>query len=374
MKKTLTAIIPCAGEGTRMGHLTKNKHKCLLKLNKKTLLEHCISLLENNQIKDVHIICSHFKDQIKKFCKKNFKGINITFSEQINPKGVVHAIYSAKKYIKSDFILICPDSLLTESKDLRNMIKYFYDKNFDQLSAMSLEKPCQENRIFIPLNESKINDKNLFLLKCPNKKLSVEHSFGLGSIGISIFSKKCLEFLPKKYLYHDVRENIWWSNIKKNNLSQGFYLIYGQRYDFTFPEDFDKEIFLNRPKKFGVACIIKNEKNEILLQKRDHFTKIYPGYWQLFGGSNESGESPFETIIRELKEELEFDPSFITEIKNYVSNKNKHEFLFFTKTSKKISEFELNEGDDLKYVPLSDLLKYKIRDDEKPVLIKQLGL
>lgn len=42
----------------------------------------------------------------------------------------------------------------------------------------------------------------------------------------------------------------------------------------------------------------------ILLQKRNHRAKIYPGYWACFGGSVEEGETPMECLEREIEEEI----------------------------------------------------------------------
>ena len=50
------------------------------------------------------------------------------------------------------------------------------------------------------------------------------------------------------------------------------------------------------------TAIIRNAKNEILLVKRSKKSS-YPDYWQLVEGKMESGESPEETINREVIEE-----------------------------------------------------------------------
>ncbi|MEK7550357.1 MAG: NUDIX hydrolase [Patescibacteria group bacterium] len=50
------------------------------------------------------------------------------------------------------------------------------------------------------------------------------------------------------------------------------------------------------------TAIIRNSKDQILLIKRSQKSS-YPDYWQLVEGKMESGESPEETIIREVMEE-----------------------------------------------------------------------
>ena len=43
----------------------------------------------------------------------------------------------------------------------------------------------------------------------------------------------------------------------------------------------------------------------VLLCKRTQDAPIHPGLWALFGGTVNSGENPEDTVLREIKEELE---------------------------------------------------------------------
>lgn len=50
------------------------------------------------------------------------------------------------------------------------------------------------------------------------------------------------------------------------------------------------------------AMIVQHQ--QILLGKRSATRQIYPGIWDIFGGHMEAGESPEQTLQRELHEEL----------------------------------------------------------------------
>lgn len=55
----------------------------------------------------------------------------------------------------------------------------------------------------------------------------------------------------------------------------------------------------------NASAIILFYENNILLQKRDKYKKIfYPGYWSLFGGAKNKYEDYKSTAIREIKEEI----------------------------------------------------------------------
>lgn len=57
-----------------------------------------------------------------------------------------------------------------------------------------------------------------------------------------------------------------------------------------------------------VALAILYRENQFLLQLRDNIpTIIYPGYWALFGGHIEKGETPEEAVKREIWEEIAYD-------------------------------------------------------------------
>ncbi|MFH1779990.1 MAG: NUDIX domain-containing protein [Candidatus Micrarchaeota archaeon] len=54
----------------------------------------------------------------------------------------------------------------------------------------------------------------------------------------------------------------------------------------------------------GVAAIIKNDESKILIAKRTEKDEQAPNLWSLPCGSVEENETPEESIIREMQEEL----------------------------------------------------------------------
>lgn len=68
--------------------------------------------------------------------------------------------------------------------------------------------------------------------------------------------------------------------------------------------------FPTDPRRREVAIAILQAGDRYLLQLRDNIPGIvYPGYWGLFGGHLEAGESPEEAIARELVEEIGYSPA-----------------------------------------------------------------
>lgn len=57
-----------------------------------------------------------------------------------------------------------------------------------------------------------------------------------------------------------------------------------------------------------VACILLiREDGKFLLQHRTDDAPRLPGYWALFGGGIDEGETPEQAVVREAKEELDIN-------------------------------------------------------------------
>ena len=68
-----------------------------------------------------------------------------------------------------------------------------------------------------------------------------------------------------------------------------------------------------------VGAILWTDDGRVLLQQRDDRPDLrYPGYWTLFGGQVEEGESPDQAIVRELIEELGLDGQPLTPFEQYI--------------------------------------------------------
>ena len=62
----------------------------------------------------------------------------------------------------------------------------------------------------------------------------------------------------------------------------------------------DERAFVRR----CVGCLVLSQDGKILLQQRDENSPRFPGCLATFGGAIDSGETPIQTLVRELKEEL----------------------------------------------------------------------
>jgi ADP-ribose pyrophosphatase len=90
--------------------------------------------------------------------------------------------------------------------------------------------------------------------------------------------------------------------------------------------------FLNEKKgqsdKWGCGCAVINSDGKLLLGLRCKKTDL--PQWSFVGGSIETGESPFEGIKREIKEESDLTPLVVQYVDDYEKD-GVRDFLFICK-------------------------------------------
>ena len=121
------------------------------------------------------------------------------------------------------------------------------------------------------------------------------------------------------------------------------------------------------------GCIIVNQNNEVLLQKKTlDYKAVLGGYWCIFGGGVEKGETPEETVKRELKEETNcrIDNAKLFCTKDYKSENGEHgTFHVFTAFfDGNISDISLREGAGFAFFSASELGSIKIIETSLNVL------
>lgn len=103
--------------------------------------------------------------------------------------------------------------------------------------------------------------------------------------------------------------------------------------------------------------IIQNSKGEVLLYLRDDKENLsYPNQWAILGGEVEENETPEQTIKREMKEEIEFDPDPIFKFREYDTKHGRH-ILFYTFADLNIDETPLHEGQKIDYFSWDEIQK-----------------
>ena len=80
----MKAIILAAGKGKRLQPYTKNIPKCLLTLDKETILEHQINHLKSSEIQEINVVVGFGSDRVEQFLS-NYDSLGIKINTIYNP-------------------------------------------------------------------------------------------------------------------------------------------------------------------------------------------------------------------------------------------------------------------------------------------------
>ena len=139
MSKSLKAIIPVAGIGTRLRPHTHTVPKSLIPVAGKPILGHIMDKLTNAGVSKFIIVIGYLGDKIEEFITKKYPDVEATFVIQTVGKGVGHAIYLTKEHwtAKDDLLVVFGDTIV--EVDLQK----FLQSETNNLGVMKVEDPRQ---------------------------------------------------------------------------------------------------------------------------------------------------------------------------------------------------------------------------------------
>ena len=106
-----------------------------------------------------------------------------------------------------------------------------------------------------------------------------------------------------------------------------------------------------------VALAMLRRDGRWLMQLRDEIPSIVaPGCWGLFGGHLDPGETPEQGLLRELQEEISWQPPALELVMvHHIHRRTAH--VFRAELSVPLEQLQLLEGQDMALVSAEELLK-----------------
>ena len=104
----MKAIFIAAGEGSRLGNLTKDLPKPLVDVNGKSIIERQISLLRKNNVNDIVVITGYKKE------KFTFKNIEYVHNPNFREQEQTGSLMTARSKIVGDVLIMFGDILFEE--------------------------------------------------------------------------------------------------------------------------------------------------------------------------------------------------------------------------------------------------------------------
>lgn len=176
----MKALIYNSGLGKRMGELTKNSPKSMVKLlNGESVFHRQLRLLQECGIRDVVVTTGPFKEQIMDVANsKEFSDMNFTFVENpvYDKTNYIYSMYLAKEYLDDDMILLHGDLVFN-----KGLLQKVLESDLSSLVTINRKKALPEKDFKGRIIDGKLQevsilifDDNCFALQ-PMYKLSKEY-------------------------------------------------------------------------------------------------------------------------------------------------------------------------------------------------------
>ncbi len=258
----MKAVIPAAGEGTRLRPLTLTRPKHVFPIAGKPLLEHTLSALKNIGINDVLIVVGYLKERIIKTLGDGEKlGIKISYAEQPEVLGTADATKLAEKFVNNEPFLLINGDVITKETTYHGLKSKFEREKPDAILAVT-QVPDPSKYGIVKIED----DKVIKIVEKPAQTSPYDYV----NAGIYLFSPKIFEVIRKTKKSqrgeYEITDSI------QMLINQGKtilpYNITSYWFDLGHPWD-----LLDANK-----TLIKDAKSKIMGKKEKRVTIIHPVY------------------------------------------------------------------------------------------------
>ncbi len=177
----MKGIILHGGHGTRLRPLTHTGPKQLLPIANKPMSQYCIESIREAGITDIAIIIGGLgSNKVREYYGNGEKfGVNITYIEQDEPRGIAHAIRLCKEFVNNEkFLVFLGDNII--QKPITNFVENFNKSDYDATVLLcEVDNPSRfgiadvENEKIVKITEKP---------KKPTSKLAVTGIYALDNL------------------------------------------------------------------------------------------------------------------------------------------------------------------------------------------------
>jgi glucose-1-phosphate thymidylyltransferase len=227
----MKGIILHGGYGTKLRPLTHTGPKQLIPIANKPNSQYVLEDLKASGITEIAIVLgSIFPEKVKEYYGdgKQF-GVKIQYIQQDEPKGIAHAVYLCKDYVKGQpFVVYLGDNLLKGG--IATFVKKFKDSNFETMILLCQVKNPERFGV------AKISQKGK-LMKLVEKPKEPPSNYAL--TGIYFFKPTIFKMIEKLKPSHrgelEITDAI--QLLLENNHTVGYQIVQGWWKDTGTPED-----------------------------------------------------------------------------------------------------------------------------------------
>ena len=226
----MKGIILHGGHGTRLRPLTHTGPKQLLPIANKPMSQYCIESICDAGITDIAIIIGGLgANKVREYYGNGEKfGVNITYIEQDEPRGIAHAIGLCKEFVNNEkFLVFLGDNII--QKPITNFVENFAKSDYD--ATVLLCEVDNPSRFGIADVE---NEKIIKITEKPKKPTS-----NLAVTGIYLLTPQIFEIIDnlKPSWRNELEITDALDNLLKQNDNIGYETITDYWKDTGTPED-----------------------------------------------------------------------------------------------------------------------------------------
>lgn len=124
----MQAVILAAGMGKRLGELTKDNTKCMLKVNGKTLIERLLGQLDGFGLSRIVIVAGYERDKLRAYVDSLDVSTKIEWVENAvyDKTNNIHSLYLAKEWLLKEDTLLFESDLIFEDRVIKRLVENPY--------------------------------------------------------------------------------------------------------------------------------------------------------------------------------------------------------------------------------------------------------
>ena len=252
-KKVTKAIIPAAGLGTRFLPVTKAMPKEMLPIVDKPTIQYIVEEAIASGIEDIIIVTGKGKRAIEDHFDNNFElednlirkekfellakvrassNVEIHYIRQKEPKGLGHAIWTARKFIGNEpFAVLLGDDIVQSEKPCLQQLIEEYNESGSSIIGVQVVPDDQTHRYGI-IDPKSVSGRSYEVSNFIEKPLNGTAPSNLAIVGRYILTPKVFDFLEQQKIGAGGEIQLTDAIQELNRIEKVFaYNFEGKRYD-----------------------------------------------------------------------------------------------------------------------------------------------
>ena len=152
----MQAIILAAGMGRRLGELTGDNTKCMLKVNGVRLIDRALECLKEVGVSKLILVVGYKAQNVMDYVGNNYKGMEIIYVENpiYDKTNNIYSLYLAKDYLLAEDTLLLESDLIYETA----VVKQIVDNDYPNLALVDKYESWMDGTVVTLDAEHKINN------------------------------------------------------------------------------------------------------------------------------------------------------------------------------------------------------------------------